>query len=259
MAKKDLGLVADRPVISIRPPTDLKQRLEEAAVKSGRSVGREAEHRLEASFEERPPQKLGDPLPGIFSDEVRRYLRSQRDVARLVETIADVSMQITATAKEHGRDEVETRTALRSAIDVIKYWHLWAGETKYPTPKGPRPAPRARFSEMSAEFFGHELATERMLWLDKFREEGVSFDTSEGRIADAYTGNGRGTVFGPTPEEAAARNAEIAEEARRARESGHLQFEDVSMLDRYRSIPRPSDDDDIGTEPATSLKDIMSR
>ena len=48
MAKE--GLVADRPVLSLRPQAALKQRLEQAAGESGRSMARDAEVRLEASF-----------------------------------------------------------------------------------------------------------------------------------------------------------------------------------------------------------------
>lgn len=243
MAKKDPGLVSDRPVISIRPPTDLKRRLEEAATKSGRSVGREAEHRLEASFEERPPQKLDDPLPGIFSDEVRRALRGSPALAQVVEAVADTLLHTIRAANERGREERDVRTAARAALNVVADNFMWRGDDKETPIDGPLASLGTRKLDYPPAHLGYEIAHQRLTWLSTWHEEGAAVDTLEKRIRNRYSGDGRTTVFGPSREETADSEAAARREAKDPLNSSALRHEDHENLHKYKSVDGLASDD----------------
>ncbi|WP_407530157.1 hypothetical protein [Methylobacterium oryzisoli] len=264
MPRKPSGGV-DRQSINVRTRTDLKQALEKIAAQEGRSLAQEVERRLEQSLEEQS-QKMGDPLPGIFNFELRPYLRSNHAVAQFLEILADEFMHITRTARARGRDEVEVRTALCAAVDLTKHYLLWRGEDNPPPLEGPRPAPGARTFDLPPAALGRKIAEERIAWVGDFFEEGVYIDTMEGRITDAYSGSGRETLFGPTPEEVEERKERERKAGRAALEQGDMNWDAPEKLRDYKTTVDAEPEFQMAGDavegempPAQSLKDLTSR
>lgn len=233
MTRKMSDAEAKRTPLNLRTTAELRGKLDGAASENGRSITQEVERRLEQSFD-RPK----DPLPGIFSEEVRSYLRSSPAAARLVEAIADTFMHITRAAKERDRDEVEVRTAFCSALDDAKFDLLWRGEADRLPLEGPKPEPGTRRLDLPPAILGHTIADGRIKWLGMWAEEGVYLDKLEGRITDAYSGRGQVTLFGPTPEQVEEQRAQIDEQSKFALAKGDVQFMTPVELKGVKVTPR---------------------
>lgn len=219
MTRKMSDAEAKRTPLNLRTTAELRARLDAAASENGRSITQEVERRLERSFD-RPK----DSLPGIFSDEVRSYLRSTPAAARFVEAIADTFLHITRAARERDRDEIELRTAFCSALDDAKFQLLWRGEPNRLPLEGPEPELGARRLDLPPAVLGHAIADARISWLGMWAEEGVYIDRVEGRITDAYSGKGQVTLFGPTPEQVEEQRAHTDEQAKAAEARGDVRF-----------------------------------
>lgn len=246
---------ASRQMVALRPPPELRAQLEAAAEASGRPISKEAEWRLSQSF-------LGgsDPLPGIFSDEVRRALRGSPPLAQLVEAVADVLLHTIRAANDRGRSEVDVRTAVRASLNVVADDYLWRGEkTETPVEK-----PLARLGTRPIDYppahMGYEMARHRLLYLSAWREDDAAVDKAEGRIRDLYSGTGRTVLMGPSLEEAAAERDAKAAGARAALAAGEVKYEDPARIPGYKQTRAdpPQRDTEEGAPPQ-SLKDITGR
>lgn len=244
-----------RQMVALRPPPELRAQLEQAAEASGRPISKEAEWRLSQSF-------VGgsDPLPGIFSDEVRRALRGSPALARIVEAAADVLLNTIRAANSRGRDEIEVRTAARAALNALADHYLWRGEEKETPIEGPLAPLGTRPLDYPPAHMGYEMAHHRILYLSSWHDDDAATDKAARRIRDIYSGTGRTVLMGPSLEEAAASRAADLSNARAGLAAGEVQYEDPARLPDYKPVrAEPPQRDEEEGEPPQSLRDIMGR
>lgn len=255
MTRKMPDAEAKRSPLNLRTTSEMRQRLEAAAAENDRSITQEVERRLEQSF-----QDAKDPLPGIFSDEVRRALRGSPALAHLVEAVADTLLHTIRAAKDKGRDEIEVRTAARAALNVVADQYLWRGEKKETPVEGPLAPLGTRRLDYPPAHMGYEMANQRITWLSSWHEDDAAADKAEHRIRDLYSGTGRTVLMGPTSDEIEAAREAARSNARSALAAGDVEFEDQAQLHRYTAArsdpPQHASEDEA---PPQSLKDIMGR
>lgn len=242
--------------VSIRTTKAFRDRLTVAAKQNGRSLAQEVERRLEASFEDQADVRAApNPLADLISSEVEDYLKTNRSAADLLSTFAAIMRTTNRISRDRGFSELEAREALRVAWGVVEFFHLNMGEESTPKLKGPAPAPGIKRAELPPRFLGHEVAMSHvqndMLWKD----QPVPSDTIVARIRDYWSGDGSKLVLGASEEEVAAAEKVAHDAARRALQSGDIQFEKPENLHKYK--PTWTFEVDDAPAPMTPLKDIL--
>ena len=260
MTRKMSNAEAKRSPLNLRTTSELRARLDAVAAQNGRSITQEVERRLEQSFEDNPHRKLGDPIPGVFSDEMRTILRGHHAFAQLIEAVAETCAETIKAANRKNRDEIEVRTAMRAALNVVADRFLWRGE-ETETPVEPPLAPLGtRKLDYPPAHLGYEVADQRVLWLSDWHEDDAALDTAEGRIRNLYSGDGRTVLIGPSAEDEEARRERERVDAKAALARGDVEYEAPERVHLYkpvRSDPPVAEDGDA--PPPRSLKDIMGR
>ncbi len=226
MGKKSEPADTPRKGVNTRITDELRRRLDAAAEASGRSVGAEIEHRLEASFD----------ADAFFSRGGFSYVRSNKAPAALFGALAEAFQEISAVARERGFSEIETREALATAMDVVKHYHLWTGDPDLPELDGPEPARGLKKRELPPKPLGHEVAHDVILWNLSWNEEPVPEDTQDGRIANHWSSDGSLIEAGPTKDEVSAESAAAMKEAQRALDAGEIEFETPENLSKYTPV-----------------------
>lgn len=207
MAKKSDGLVADRPVLSLRPQASLKQRLDEAAEANGRSMAREAEVRLEASFESTSASKL------------ERFIKTRPGLVYLLDTVTpleftnqlgDVLQSVVRHAGDRSWSERQTRDALTAAMAVVSHYYFWRGESAAPVPDvRPTPAADTKMKDLPAALAGYLIAEEQLLHSASLQDHALYNQTVDRKIANVWSGDGRAVeeLSSPAPPAPAKRRS----------------------------------------------------
>jgi len=189
MAKKSDGLVADRPVLSLRPQAALKQRLEEAANESGRSMAREAEVRLEASFETVSASKLERYIqnrPGLS------YMIGLVTPLELTNQLGDVLQGVVRHAEDVGWSELQTREALAAAWDVVGHYYFWRGADGAPVPDvRPTPPVETKVRDLPPALAGYCIAEQKLLASVMLQDQVTYQSTIDGKVANVWSGDGK--------------------------------------------------------------------
>jgi hypothetical protein len=189
MSKKSDGLVADRPVLSLRPQAALKQRLEEAANESGRSMAREAEVRLEASFETASASKLERYIqnrPGLS------YMIGLATPLELTNQLGDVLQGVVRHAEDLGWTELQTRDALAAAWDVVGHYYFWRGVDGAPVPDvRPTPPAETKVRDLPPALAGYCIAEQKLLASVMLQDQMTYQNTIDGKVANVWSGDGK--------------------------------------------------------------------
>ncbi|MDP4006517.1 hypothetical protein [Methylobacterium sp. NEAU K] len=258
MTRKMSDTEAKRSPLNLRTTAELRARLDAAATAGGRSITQEVERRLEQSFDERA-QALGDPLPGIFSDEVRRALRASQGLAQIIETVADVLFNTMKAARARDRSEEETRAAMRAALNLVGDRYLWREGAQDTPIEGPLASLGAHRLDYPPAHMGYEMANTRILEMALWREGDAAADAVEGRMRDLYSGAGRTVLAGPTEEEVEKHRQTQRAASMAARQAGDLKDEAPDQEHRYKTLRADPPVTDEGQAPSRHLKDIMGR
>lgn len=184
MGKKSLPAETPRKGVNTRITDDLRTRLEASAQENNRTLGSEIEHRLELSFK----FEFGS-TQGVSA------LSHSRAGTLFLQSIGSIFGLVLLEAKQRGFSELETRDALKGALEVIASRHLWTGQ------KPPDDAASYLFQEMNKlqpTDFGQQLASAHLQLDSYMTEQKVIKDFYSNKIIDHWSGNG--TVAEPVPE-----------------------------------------------------------
>lgn len=183
MARKAPDGGGKAAAINFRTEAALRDRIELAAKRSGRSIAEEVEARLYASFETDLSERSGVV-----------ELLSRPETADFCNDLGKIFADIRVLGQRRGFDEVQTREAMKAALGVLSFYYLWTGEAEPPELDGPEPAPGARITEYPPQPFGHEVANNVTVWNAAWRQGSVIDETTDGQISDVWSGDGSKVV-----------------------------------------------------------------
>lgn len=212
MARKAPDGSGKAAAINFRTEAALRDRIEAAARKSGRSIAEEVEARLYASFEFDLSEREGI-----------RSLLSRSETADFCNDLGKVFSDVRELGLRRGFDEVQTREAMRAALGVLTFYYLWIGEDESPALDGPEPAHGARITELPPQPLGHEVANSATVWNAAWRQGSVIDETLDGQISDVWSGDGSKILR-------EGRKKSVTERTR----SEQIEFETPERLKLYR-------------------------
>lgn len=183
MATRSPPAETKRGIVNMRMLPDLRSKLDAAAAENGRTLAGEIEARLASTFD--------DPLAKAFRTSAAAYVRNnERSVGAFLGAIAETFQKIDEASKKKSLSELDTRIAMRAAIDRLKFYYLWIGEASSPYPDGYKRKSRTHAVEMPPGAMGHNLASSIAEWNLAWNDEPVPSDTAEGRVANHWSGDG---------------------------------------------------------------------
>jgi len=151
----------------------MRERLGREAEASGRSLAQEVERRLEMSFEMMPL------IEGMVSD---------RATLQLFQVTARVLRAVRKSAKKKGWTEIETRQALKQALEYIISVNFWTGEEVAGPPDG-YPVHGKERGPTSPAQFGYDAAADVMIYGSVWEECDLQSDFGE-VVLDRWSGDG---------------------------------------------------------------------
>jgi hypothetical protein len=214
MARKAPDGSGKAAAINFRTEAALRDQIEQAAKKAGRSIAEEVEARLYASFD----------LDLTERDGIRTLL-SRRETADFCNDLGKIFSDIRELGRRRGFDELQTREAMKAALGVLSFYYLWTGEAEPPELDGPEPAPNARINEYPPKPLGHEVANNATVWNAAWRQGSVIDETTDGQISDVWSGDGT-KIVRPGRESVVPPRADASD----------LQFETPERLKLYRPV-----------------------